>query len=68
MLDKFYRHMAAQERQSEFINSLIQNNYYMVGVTRNQRMENVLWALFGVSFAGICVHGAIRLAMRRQRS
>lgn len=68
MLEKFYRHMAAQERQGKFVDALIQNNYYMVGVTRNQRMESALWVLFGVTLVGICVHGGIRLAGRRRRS
>jgi hypothetical protein len=68
MREKFYRHMAEQERQRGLVDSIILNNYYMVGVTRNQRMEYVLWGLFCVSFVGICTHGAIRLATRGKRS
>ncbi len=68
MLEKFYRHMAQEDRRDGFINSMLLNNYYMVGATRSQRLDNVMWGLFGLSLLGICVHGAARLVTRSKQS
>ncbi|KPJ93184.1 MAG: hypothetical protein AMS18_05860 [Gemmatimonas sp. SG8_17] len=68
LLEKFYRHMAEEDRRDGFVNSVLLNNYYMVGATRNQRLDNAMWTLFGLSFLGICVHGTARLVTRRKRS
>jgi len=67
LLDKLYRHMAEEDRQAGFVNSVILNNYYMVGATQNKRLDNVMWGLFGLSLLGICVHGTVRLATGSQR-
>jgi hypothetical protein len=60
--------MAAEDRQLGFVNSVILNNYYMVGATQNKLLDNVMWSLFGLSFLGICVHGAARMATRSRQS
>ncbi len=66
--EKLFRHMAAEDRQLGFVNSVILNNYYMVGATQNKLLDNVMWSLFGLSFLGICVHGAARMATRSRQS
>ena len=68
MLEKLYRHRAEEERQDNFVNSVIMNNYYMVGATQNSRLDYVMWGIFGLSFLGICVHGGARLATGSARS
>jgi hypothetical protein len=68
MLEKFYRHMAEEDRQTNFVNSVILNNYYMVGATQNRRLDKVMWGLFGVSLLGIVIHGAARLVTGGARS
>lgn len=68
MLEKLYRHRAEEERQGNFVNSVILNNYYMVGATQNMRLDYVMWGIFGLSFLGICVHGVVRLVTGGARS
>ena len=68
MLEKLYRHRAEEERQGNFVNSVILNNYYMVGATQNTRLDYVMWGIFGLSLLGICVHGVARLATGGARS
>jgi hypothetical protein len=68
LLEKLYRHRAEEERQDNFVNSVIMNNYYMVGATQNSRLDYVMWGIFGLSLLGICVHGVTRLATGGARS
>jgi nitrate reductase cytochrome c-type subunit len=68
LLDKLYRHMAKEDRRAGFINSVILNDYYVVGATQNKKLDNVMWGLFGLSLLGVCVHGAIRVLTRSGRS
>jgi hypothetical protein len=68
LLEKYYRHMAEEDRQDGFINAILLNDYYMLGATRNQRLDNVMWGLFGLALLGICVHGVLRMATRSRRA
>ena len=68
LLDKLYRHKAEEDRRAGFVNSVILNDYYVVGATQNKELDNVMWGLFGLSLLGICVHGVVRVATGSQRS
>jgi len=68
LLEKLYRHKAEEDREAGFVNSVILNNYYMVGATQNKMLDELMWGLFGVSLLGICVHMTIRLATGSKRS
>lgn len=67
LLEKYYRHMAEEDRQDGFINAVLLNNYYMLGATRNRRLDIVMWTIFGVSLLGICIHSALRVATSGER-
>jgi hypothetical protein len=67
LLEKLYRHMAAEDRRSGFVNSVILNNYYMVGATQNKMLDDVMWGLFGLALLGVGVHGVVRLATGSKR-
>lgn len=67
LLEKYYRHMAEEDREDGFINAVLLNNYYMLGATRNQKLDSAMWALFGLAFLAICAHGLARWATRRMR-
>jgi hypothetical protein len=68
LTEKLFRHMATEDRQSGFLNSVILNNYYMVGATQNKMLDEFMWGLFGLSLLGILLHGATRLATGRKRA
>lgn len=68
LLEKLYRHRAEEDRRGNFVNSVILNNYYMVGATQNTRLDHVMWGIFGLSLLGICVHGVARLVTGGARS
>jgi len=68
LLEKYYRHMAEEDREEGFLNAVLLNNYYMLGATRNQKLEKVMYGLLGLAFLGICLHGVGRWATRRKRA
>lgn len=68
LLEKLYRHQAAEQRKQGFTNAVILNNYYMVGATRNEWLDQSMGALLGWLALALGAHGAGRwLTARRRR-
>ena len=69
---RLYRHRVAEEREKAgFLNSVIMNEAYVIGATRNRYLDLASFILSGVVVAGIALHGLGRLVaawVRRRRS
>jgi len=67
LLEKYYRHMAGEDREEGFVNAVLLNNYYMLGATRNRKLDQAMGALAGLALLGIAVHGLGRWVARRKQ-
>ena len=68
LLEKYYRHMAEEDRQDGFLNAILLNNYYLLGATRSQKLDSAMWGLFALVLVGICLHGIARFLTRGKRA
>ncbi|GIX07491.1 MAG: hypothetical protein KatS3mg115_1894 [Candidatus Poribacteria bacterium] len=68
LLTKLYRHRTQEARERlGFVNSVILNDAYLVGATRNLLLDRLSVVLFGLTVLGLGLHGMGRwLARRRQ--
>lgn len=68
---RLYRHLVAEEReQAGFLNSVIMNEAYVIGATRNRYLDLASLLLLGAVAGGIALHGAARIVaalIRRRR-
>ena len=68
---RLYRHLVGEERERlGFFNSVIMNEAYVIGATRNRFLDLASFILLGLVGGGIAVHGSIRLIaawLRRRR-
>ncbi|MFC1477666.1 cytochrome b/b6 domain-containing protein [candidate division KSB1 bacterium] len=68
LLHKLYRHRVGEERRrSGFINSIVLNDAYIVGMTRNIYLDRVITAIFAMVLLVIILHAAGRLTTRKER-
>lgn len=62
---RLYRHLAAEEQnQHGFLNSVVLRNSYVIGATRHLTLDRVVIGLLVAIFAGVVLHGVIRLLVR----
>lgn len=68
LLSKLYLHRVQEERQAAgFLNSVILNDAYVVGMTRNRYLDAASIVLAAVTFLGIALHALGRFLARRRR-
>lgn len=67
---RLYRHLVEQERETAgFINSVILNEAYVIGATRNRYLDLAFGLAAAVTVGGIALHGLARFlaGLRRRR-
>lgn len=58
LLTKLYKHIAKEERsKGGIVNSVMFNNAYMIGATKNSWLDIGSLLIFGLALAGIALHG-----------
>jgi len=69
LLTKLYRHRIDENREKYgFTNSIVFNEAYIIGMTRNEIMDKLFLALLVLTLLGIGGHGTLRyIAGRRRR-
>ncbi|MBF0177580.1 MAG: nitrate reductase [Magnetococcales bacterium] len=69
LLTKLYKFRAQEDRQKAgFINSVVLNDAYIVGATRNHWLDRASVALVGFTLLGVVLHGLGRwITARRQK-
>lgn len=68
LLTKLYRHRIIEERQKAgFLNSVVLNDAYIIGMTRNELLDLLSLALVGGTGAGLAGHAGLRLWWARRR-
>jgi hypothetical protein len=68
LLTKLYRHRTAEKRQNVgFVNSVVFNEAYIIGMTRNIFLDWVSNILFACVLMGIAGHALLRTIMSRRR-
>ncbi len=61
--DRLYRHLVKEEReQAGFLNSIIINDAYVIGSTRNQWLDQAIGWLLGLTLLGVLGHALARVA------
>lgn len=69
LLTKLYKHRSQEARQQAgFINSVVLNDAYIVGMTRNWILDGLSIALTIMTLAGLGVHGTARWIVARKES
>lgn len=70
LLSRLYKHRAKEERQmSGYINGMLNNDAYIIGMTRSAAVDTLSVVLVGATLAGIGGHALLRWrASRRKRS
>lgn len=69
LLTKLYQHAAKDTRGGRgVVNQVILNNAYMIGATKNEWLDRASLILFGVTLAGILLHGVLRIGAAKKRS
>jgi hypothetical protein len=67
LLQSLYKFQVKEERNKEgFINAVIFNNSYVIGATRNYYLNILSFIIFGLTLAGISVHGYLRLRAKKR--
>jgi predicted CXXCH cytochrome family protein len=65
---RLYRHLVQDEQQKYgFLNSVILSNSYVIGATRNQKLDYLVAALVALTFVGVLLHGLLRYIAKRLR-
>jgi len=67
---RLYRHLVEEERErAGFINSVILNEAYVIGATRNRYLDTAFGVIAAAVAGGIALHGLARivLGLRRRR-
>ena len=68
---RLYRHLQKEENERlGFFNSIILTHAYVLGATRNPRLDAIVGGLFALTLLGILVHAAGRVLgwfLRRRR-
>lgn len=68
LLTKLYRHRLVEERQrAGFLNSMVLNDAYIIGMTRNEPLDLLSMLLLGGTLAGVTAHAGLRLWFARRR-
>ena len=68
LVTKLYSHLALKERAEHgWINSVLFNNAYLVGATRNRWIDWGMWIVAGLTILGVAAHGAGRWFAARMR-
>ncbi|HSD39215.1 MAG TPA: cytochrome c3 family protein [Rhodocyclaceae bacterium] len=68
LMVRLYRHLAKDEQQKYgFLNSVILSNSYVIGATRNQKLDYLVAALVALTFFGVLLHGLLRYIAKRLR-
>lgn len=68
LLTKLYRFQSKEERQKNgFINSIVFNNAYVIGMTRNVLLDRISVILFAATIIGLVMHGGGRWFMHRRQ-
>ncbi|NGZ06282.1 MAG: hypothetical protein G8237_07990 [Magnetococcales bacterium] len=63
---KLYRHRTREERRTAgFIHSVVMNDAYVIGMTRNQWLDWGGMALIGLTIVGVGAHGLARFLVGR---
>lgn len=69
LLQTLYKFQKSKEREEKgFINSIILNNSYVIGATRNYLFNIISVILFLLTLTGISVHGFLRWKAGRKKS
>ena len=67
LISKLYKHSVIEERQKAgFINSLVMNEAYIIGMTRNKYLDWLALIIIVGTAAGLFVHAFARWIMRRR--
>ncbi len=68
LLSQLYRHQMLQERQKGgFINSMVMNDAYIIGMTRNRWLDIMSVAMLALTLAGLAAHGFGRWLAAKKR-
>jgi hypothetical protein len=69
LLGKLYLYSAQQDRERYgFINSVVMNDAYIIGMTRNTLLERISFILMGLTLLAIAAHGLGRWIAYRRRN
>jgi F420-dependent methylenetetrahydromethanopterin dehydrogenase len=62
-----YKHKVKEERsESGFFNGVIMNEGYLIGANRNYYLGVLSIVMFAFVFAGIAVHGTLRIIKNKK--
>lgn len=69
LLTKLYQYQSLEERQKGgFINALVLNNAYIIGMTRNVVLDWFGLIFIGMTFLGVSAHGLARWMVSKKRN
>ncbi len=66
LLSTLYKHKVIESRSEKgFVNAVIINESYVIGATRNYWLNLISIIIFGITLAGIVIHGFLRIIIKK---